>query len=356
MGRIGSHRAAAVTGVLLCACCDLGARATTNIDRTPTPYTQHAGLTRVRRPAPTTTPRPPRAFAKRNAIKLLNEPQPSVIERDANDHTLPARSHNTGSGITPVVKVTATDGYRGDVTVGSVYFGPGLELNDFITAQRAEHIHIDGNPDAVRIVRGPTATAPTPTMTVGAFDGTPSLLSREDMTRAAKPLAAAATSTNLNQLIDIEQTCEFSMDLIFDVELEDNCAGPDILPELICFERSAGRAGDAITIQAVDENGLEVGSPIVVGAEPGTDCTPRADAAVYDRKLKLAGYESVTFVPVDLSTLGVTSAKRIRVRTPRAGDHLPDGTPFTGAPGQPDFKVLALRTSGAALPDWMMGD
>ncbi len=258
-------------------------------------------------------------------------------------------------GVAADVLVRASDGYKGDVTVDGVSLGAGFTLREFVAASKSRNVRVDGPADAVRLVRGPEATAPTPTMTLGMFDDAPGLLSREDLQRAGPSIAAAATSTNLNQCVDVDRACEFSFDLVFDAAVTDNCAGADALPELLFFERSAGRAGDAVTVQALDERGMEVGRAVVLGCDVGRECSPAANAAVFDRKLQVTGYESVTFIAVDLSSLGVSNVRTLRVRTPRAGDETLDGRAWSGSAGMPDFKVVGVDTN-VTLPSWLIGD
>ncbi|HEX2836961.1 MAG TPA: hypothetical protein VHN77_02415 [Phycisphaerales bacterium] len=270
-------------------------------------------------------------------------------------HSLTGGSNRGLSRMKPQVLVRARDSYRADITVEGVALGAGFVLREFVSAERVRNVSFDGPADAVRLVRGPATTVPTPPRTLGQFDDAPGLLSREDLTRAASALASAATSPNLNQCVDVDRACDFSFDIVFDQALVDNNAGADPLPELLFFERSGGRGGEAITVQALDAHGEEVGRALVLGADAGTDCTPRADAAVLDRRLQVAGFESVTFIAVDLSVLGVTQATTLRVRTPRPGDETPDRTAWGGDAGLPDFKLLGVKTD-ATLPAWMIGD
>ena len=270
-------------------------------------------------------------------------------------HNLSAASNRGLSRMKPQVLVHARDSYRADIIVDGVSLGAGFVLRDFVSAERVRNVSFDGPADAVRLVRGPATSVATPARTLGQFDDAPGLLSREDLNRAAIALASAATSPNLNQCVDVDRACDFSFDIVFDQALVDNNAGADPLPELLFFERSGGRGGEAITVQALDAHGEEVGRALVLGADAGTDCTPRADAAVLDRRLQVAGFESVTFIAVDLSVLGVTQATTLRVRTPRPGDETPDRTAWGGDAGLPDFKLLGVKTD-ATLPAWMIGD
>lgn len=275
---------------------------------------------------------------------------------DATPDIAPDLSAGANRGrMKPQVLVHARDSYRADITVEGVALGAGFVLREFVSAERVRNVSFDGPPDAVRLVRGPATSVPTPVRTLGQFDDAPGLISREDLSRAAGPLASAATSPNLNQCVDIDRACELSFDIVFDQPLADNSAGADPLPELLFFERSGGRGGEAITVQALDADGAEVGRALVLGADAGTDCTPSANAAVLDRRLQVAGFESVTFIPVDLSSLGVTQLTTLRVRTPRAGDETPDGHTWKGDAGLPDFKLLGVKTD-ATLPAWMIGD
>lgn len=257
-------------------------------------------------------------------------------------------------GVRADVLVTATDGYRGDVLIDGVSLGAGFVLRQFVGATRARSVQVDGPADAVRLVRGPKANASTPTMTLGMFDDAPGLLSREDLTRAAPSVASALTSTNLNQCVDIDRACTFSFDVVFDGPLTDNNAGDDALPELLFFQRAGGAAG-SVAVVALDAEGEETGRAVVLGAEGLHECTPRAAAAVFDRRLQVTGYGSVGFVALDLSTLGVAGARTVRVRTPRAGDRTLDGGAWSGDAGQPDFKLVGVRTD-VTLPAWMIGD
>lgn len=304
------------------------------------------------------------AHSRGNAAEQNDTEQNNTEQRDGvtatgtahvATHNLSSTSNRGLSRMKPQVLVHARDSYRADITVEGVALGAGFVLRDFVSAERVRNVSFEGPPDALRLVRGPATSVATPARTLGQFDDAPGLISREDLTRAVGAIASAATSLNLNQCVDVDRACEFSFDIVFDQPLVDNSAGADPLPELLFFERSGGRGGEAITVLAIGADGEEVGRALVLGADAGTDCTPRADAAVLDRRLQVAGFESVTFIAVDLSTLGVTQATTLRVRTPRPDDEMPDGTAWRGDAGLPDFKLLGVRTD-ATLPAWMIGD
>ncbi|MFB2881421.1 exosortase-dependent surface protein XDP2 [Floridanema aerugineum] len=137
-------------------------------------------------------------------------------------------------------------------------------------------------------------------------------------------IATYLGNTNLNNIIDTEDTGSFEMNLFFTYLLQEDNRGLD---SIFVFER--GRNSD-LAIQAIDERGNRIGNFLQLNRQNQTDLGYSIDTT------EISGAQSVGGWGISLSQLGVTSAAGIRIRTESS---------FNG----PDFKMIGRLNDNPVL-------
>lgn len=137
-------------------------------------------------------------------------------------------------------------------------------------------------------------------------------------------IATYLGNTNLNNIIDTEDTGSFEMNLFFTYLLQEDNKGLD---SIFLFER--GRNSD-LAIQAIDERGNKIGNFLQLDRQNQTTLGYSIDTT------EITGAQSVGGWGISLSQLGVTSAAGIRIRTESG---------FNG----PDFKMIARLNENPVL-------
>lgn len=160
-----------------------------------------------------------------------------------------------------------------------------------------------------------------------------------DYAAFAPRVLEAMSNNNLNHYFDVGGgTHFFEFTLEFELPLKDNDPEPDDFGELLYFERGAGYGNSWITIQAVDENGAELGPALAVSPFETVQTTPPT---------QITGNRSqfVGSVSVDISRLGVSETRFLKVRlTDRNNDDGYYRAQHVHEDFNPDFKFMAVIT------------
>ncbi len=159
-----------------------------------------------------------------------------------------------------------------------------------------------------------------------------------DYAAFAPRVLEAMGNNNLNHYFDCSgrnPTFEFTLE--FELPLKDNDPGPDDFGELLYFERGVGFGNSWITIQAVDEHGNALGPALAVSPFETVQTTPPTQVTSNSSQY-------IGAVSVDISRLGVSETRFLKVRKTDRSD---DGYYRSGASGEdfnPDFKFMAVIT------------
>ncbi|MEM7576558.1 MAG: hypothetical protein AAF328_03700 [Planctomycetota bacterium] len=175
-------------------------------------------------------------------------------------------------------------------------------------------------------------------------DGPTRQVTAADRVAFADALTRAFASPYLNDYFDTHYHDapagqQFDFILEFDHVLMDNDAGPDDFTELLWFERGPDGGNSWLTLQAVDQDGNALGPPLAVGPDETKNMTPRTIAAQSGQPFGATG--------VDLSRLGVSETRYLRVRQTQSGDSGYTG----GGDANPDFKFMAVITNEEQLEE-----
>ncbi len=172
----------------------------------------------------------------------------------------------------------------------------------------------------------------------GDADGDQSSVTAADIEAFRQDILRVLSNNNLNNYIGIEASgMEFSFILEFDMVVRDNDPGPDDLGELLYFERGILNGNSWITLQAVDSSGVGIGPPLLISPHETSATTPRT--YIFDTDQQMGG------TAIDVSRLGVTEFKYLRVSTTDQSD----SQYAWGGDRNPDFKLMAVITDQAQI-------
>jgi len=113
-----------------------------------------------------------------------------------------------------------------------------------------------------------------------------------------------------------------------------------------------------LLIEAIDENGHLMGTPVLVSPDRPVHTTPEAWVGVFNNDLSYRGWnQEMGAVSVDLNELGVSQVTRLRVSRSTVGENGLTEAMLAGSPDMnPDFKLIFVQTYDVPLPGWMIGD
>jgi hypothetical protein len=258
----------------------------------------------------------------------------------------------SSEAIKPTFHVSASNGAKGDVIVSKMEIGKGLMYEQFIYATKVENFQYEGETGAMRVVKGDNVTTAGRTGTLEAMDADPRSVSTKDRELFSALMLESLRNVNLNHFVDLRRDVRWSMDVSFDVLIEDNAPKADGVPEIVFFERGAGGGNSCLTIEALDAQGNVIGTPIALTSADGVHTSPMASVGTFDDALRQSGSQEMTGVALDLSLLGVTHASKLRLRTPVKGDRTTDGGSWQSGELQPDFKIVIVQTKHVQVPTW----
>ena len=222
-----------------------------------------------------------------------------------------------------------------DILIQSVVWDDGTTHDQFILAAAVSDVQYEGPTNRLRVITGHNSNVGDP----GVFhaedeDGDGTTISETDLDLFANRILNAWNHENINAYIHRRSKKFFSCTVEFEETLWDNDTGSDDIGELIIFEISGN---SWIQVEVLDEAGLVIGTPLVVG-----NYRKVAPYPLYTKKYNncgspMNGQYEIRAIGVDLSDLGVTQARTIRFRSP--------DTP----PGSGDIKasirVVGVKTS-----------
>jgi hypothetical protein len=167
----------------------------------------------------------------------------------------------------------------------------------------------------------------------GDADGDQSDVTPADIDAFREGIVRVLSNRNLNNYIDVAAPdLEFSFVIEFDMMVRDNDPDPDDLGELLLFERGIHDGNSWITLQAVDSSGVGLAPALLISPHETSATTPRT--YIKDTTQQMGG------TAIDVSRLGVTEFKYLRVSTTETGD-----PQFAyGGDRNPDFKLMAVMT------------
>jgi hypothetical protein len=154
-----------------------------------------------------------------------------------------------------------------------------------------------------------------------------------DVDTFGQEMIRVLSNNNLANYVDLAAYgLEFSFILEFDMVVRDNDPGPDDFGELLYFERGMVNGNSWITLQAVDSSGVGLGPALLISPKETIRTTPQTFILSSDQHMGGAA--------IDVSRLGVTEFKYLRVSTTDPND--PQYA--WGGDRAPDFKLMAVIT------------
>lgn len=224
-----------------------------------------------------------------------------------------------------------------DQLLQSVTWDDGTVCDEFVYASAVTDVAYEGSTNKLRVITGHESTVGDP----GVFhvqdeDGDGSSVSSEDLALFEDRILNAWNHNNINAYVHRRTNALFSFIVEYEETLVDNNPGDDDIGELLVFEISGN---SWVQIEAVDEDGNVRGTPLVVG-----NYLKISPYNLYTRKYDndgdpSVGHYDIKAIGVDLSDLGVTEAKRFRVRSPES--------PPGGGDIKACFRVVGVKTFDA---------
>ncbi|MEE9405063.1 MAG: hypothetical protein V3V20_09220 [Algisphaera sp.] len=174
-------------------------------------------------------------------------------------------------------------------------------------------------------------------------DGSVKKITPADASAFSDLLRDTFANSNLNSLFDIGgANPDFDFIIEFNIALKDNDPEPDDLGELLYFERGRNGGNSWLTIQAVDENGAALGPALAISPYETLKTSPPVMIwAQHD--------QYVGAVEIDISRLGVSETRFLRVRKTLHSDSGWYDPADKAIDYNPDFKFMAVITHPAHL-------
>lgn len=230
---------------------------------------------------------------------------------------------------------TPSSALENDIVLKSYTSEQGEQFDQFIYASSVTDVEYEGTADKLRSITGHQCTLGTPgVFNIQDEDGDGSSVSPEDMSLFAARILDTWSTPNINAYIHRRTNAHFSCTVEFEEDIFDNSPFSDLAGELLVFEISGN---SWVQIEALDENGEIMGSPVVVG-----NYSKIAPYNLYTRKYDddgnpQTGQYEIKAIAVDLSDLGVNRVRTLRVRSPE--------NPPGGGDIKACFRVIGVKTS-----------
>lgn len=257
-----------------------------------------------------------------------NQPSPSSAASASYDHSY---QEKYGGNATFHVSGAVIGGdNQGDAILDSVEMPNGDEFTEFylpVAVHDMDYTH-----DGTRMsARGGTncTIGLNYEHKIGQAEGTTTNVSATDRTVFEGKLLEVMQTPNLNNYVDFSgDPGAWSFIIEFQHIIRDDDPNPDDSGELLYFERGSGSGNSWLTIQAVDENGNALGPPLAVSPDETLATSPPAIVALG---------QGIGAAAIDLSRLGVTSARFLKVSRPNSGEG-----GYTSGERAPDFKFMSV--------------
>lgn len=268
--------------------------------------------------------------------------------------SLPGAQASGGGGATPAIfrmsgpVIDGYDGRYGNAMLDSVEFPTGDVFNEFIMAKAITDFSYSGAGDgSIRVLTAHDSTVGDP----GLFDlddedGNGSDISLADQDLFNARILSAYQNRNLNSYFDLSCDCPFSYVIEFEEPVVDNDENADGLGEILYLERGADAGNSWLLLTVVDESGNTLGTPVAIAPEETISTSPPTLLGRYNTNGTLrTGTQEMGCAAIDLSRLGVSEMRFLRVSTPPPGLY-----GYTGGERAPDGKIFVVMTTPRA-PD-----
>jgi len=254
----------------------------------------------------------------------------------------------------PVRMIYSTPGYsdprqafNADVLLDRIEFPDGVvvESPQFVFPAEVKQLGYSGTLGCFRTVNGLAASVGLPGChRLEACDGNAASISINDMKLFPAKLKQTIANNNMNNRTELKANVSFSMTIPLATRVWDSNFEVDERPEIFIFEE---QGNSVLKIQACTETGSLLGTPVEIRAVNLVSALP--DKIWVGRftsgGLPASGSYELKYAAVDLTQLGVTSVKWLRITN--AG---------TGGNGSADMKILAVDTSPGPAAQTMTFD
>ena len=255
---------------------------------------------------------------------------------------------------TPVRLLYSTPGYsdprqafNADILLDRIEFADGVvvESPQFIFPAEVRQFGYSGTVGCFRTVNGLAASVGLPGChRLEACDGNATTISVNDMKLFPAKLKQTIANNNLNNRTELKSSVSFSMTIPLATRVWDSNFELDGRPELFIFEE---QGNSVLKVQACSETGALLGTPVEIRAVNLVSALPEKIwvGRFTTGGLPASGSYELKYATIDLTQLGVTSVKWLRITN--SG---------TGGNGSADLKVLAVDTSPGPAAQTMTFD
>jgi hypothetical protein len=263
----------------------------------------------------------------------------------------PALAQNSD---TPIRLLYSTPGFsdsrqaiNSDVLLDRIEFPDGavVESPQFVFPAEVRQLGYSGTVGCFRTVNGLAASVGLPGChRLEACDGNASTISVNDLKLFPAKLKQTLANNNLNNRTELKANVQFSMTVSLTTRVWDSNFEFDPRPELFIFEE---QGNSVLRVQACTETGSLLGTPVEVRA---VDLRSVVPDKIWVGRFTSAGqpaagpYE-LKVATIDLTQLGVTSVKWLRITNVGSGGN-----------GSADVKLLAVDTSPGPAAQTMTFD
>lgn len=250
---------------------------------------------------------------------------------------------------------TTTPGYANprdavgaDVLLDRIVFEDGVTVpsSEFIYPGEVEAVAYRGPVDTFRTMNGPLASVGSPgVMYIEDMDGVGSSISAQDRELFAARMEQTWANNNLNNRLHLHAQSTYSFIVDLETRVWDSDFAIDQRPEIFIFE---DQGNSVMTIQALDEDGHDIGTAVEVRAVDIRSILPSkvwVGRFASNGALQSGTYELKVF-SIDLTRLGVSHLRRMRITTAIG----------TGGEASADLKIVAVDTSPAPAAQTMTFD
>lgn len=231
------------------------------------------------------------------------------------------------------------DAVNADVLLDRIEFADGVVVgaSQFVYPSEVSHMRYSGPIDRFRSQNGAhAAVGPAGIAYIDDLDGDGSGVSEQDLELFAEQMEVVWGNNNLNNRILLQSQAGYSFVVGLRTTIWDSSFALDARPELFVFE---DQGNSVMTVQALSDELAPIGVPVEVRA---VNLASIAPSKVWVGRWNQSGqpqsgtYEAKLYA-IDLTQLGVTSARYFKVTTSISG----------GGEASADLKILAVDTSPA---------
>jgi len=234
-----------------------------------------------------------------------------------------------------------------DVLLDRIVFADGaiVEASSFVYPAEIRQFAYSGTTGNFRTVNGSDASVGLAgSHRLEACDGNAASISLNDLRLFPAKLRDSFGNRNLNNRSEIKNNTSFSMTVALATRVWDSNFELDERPELFIFEE---QGNSVVRVQACTELGELVGNAVEIRA---VDLRSISPSKVWVGRfgtngLPISGSYELKVAAIDLTELGVTSVKWLRITNTLSGGN-----------GSADLKIVAVDTSPGSGPPTMLFD